>query len=56
LGLDRAINPNGTGQVNNQVGGVITPLDPADIVIDGNEFTASVPLSLLLPEATRPPE
>jgi hypothetical protein len=51
------INPNGTGQVNNIVAGrVITPLDPADISISGNEFTASVPLNVLLPSATRPPE
>jgi len=49
------INPDGTGLVNNQVAGVVTPLNPADISIDGNEFTASVPLSLLLPAATRPP-
>ena len=49
------VNPNGTGQVNNLLAGVITPLATSDIVIDGNEFTASVPLSLLLPEATRPP-
>jgi hypothetical protein len=50
------INPDGTGLVNNQVMGVVTPLDPADIRIDGNHFTASVPLSLLLNGATRPPE
>lgn len=49
------INPNGTGLVNNQIAGVITQLPPADIVIDGDEFTAVVPLSLLLPAATRPP-
>ena len=49
------INPDGTGLVNNIVAGVITPLDPADIHIDGDEFTASVPLALLLPMATRPP-
>lgn len=49
------INPDGTGLVNNVVAGVITPLDPADIHIDGDEFTASVPLALLLPAATRPP-
>jgi hypothetical protein len=49
------INPNGTGLFNNLVAGVSTPLDPADISISGNEFTASVPLSLLLPAATRPP-
>jgi hypothetical protein len=50
------INPNGTGLVNNQVAGVITPLNPADIIINGNEFLASVPLALLQPAATRPPE
>jgi hypothetical protein len=49
------INPNGTGLVNNVITGVITPLDPADISINGNEFTASVPLGLLSPAATRPP-
>jgi hypothetical protein len=49
------INPNGTGLVNNQVAGVITPLDPADILINDDEFFASVPLNLLLPAATRPP-
>ena len=51
------INPNGTGQVNNIVAGrLVTPLSTADISIIGNEFTASVPLSVLLPSATRPPE
>ncbi len=49
------INPDGTGLVNNQVAGVVTPLNPADITINGDEFIASVPLSLLLPAATRPP-
>ena len=51
------VNPDGTGLVNNQVAGVVTPLNPSDIVINGNEFTASVPLSLLLPApaAIRPP-
>ena len=49
------INPDGTGLVNNQVAGVVTPLNPHDISINGNEFAASVPLSLLLPAATRPP-
>ena len=34
----------------------MTPLNPADISISGNEFTASVPLSVLLPAATRPPQ
>jgi hypothetical protein len=50
------INPNGTGLFNNQVAGVITPLNPADIRITGDEFTASVPLSLLTPASTRPPQ
>ena len=49
------INPNGTGLVNNQIAGVVTPLNPADISINGHEFTASVPVSLLMPAATRPP-
>ncbi len=55
------INPDGTGAVANQLigvppRGVVTPLDPADISINGDEFTASVPLSLLLPAATHPPQ
>jgi len=51
------INPNGTGQVNNIIAGrLVTPLSTADISIVGNEFTASVPLSVLLPSATRPPQ
>ncbi len=50
------INPDGTGYVNNPLIGVLTPLDSADIRISGNEFTASVPLSLMLPAATRPPQ
>jgi PEP-CTERM motif len=48
------INPNGTGLFNNLVAGVMTPLNPADISISGNEFIARVPLNLLLPAATRP--
>src|SRR5262249_38964451 len=58
LGASAApINPDGTGLFNNVVGGgVITPLSPGDITINGNEFTASVPLSVMLPGATRPPE
>src|SRR5215831_18509482 len=36
------INPNGTGLFNNLVAGVSTPLNPADIHINGNVFTASV--------------
>jgi hypothetical protein len=50
------INPDGTGLFNNLVAGVSTPLDPADIHVSGDEFTASVPLSLLQPAATRPPQ
>ena len=49
------INPDGTGLCQQPLAGVVTPLDPADIRISGNEFTASVPLSMLLPAATRPP-
>jgi hypothetical protein len=49
-----AVRPNGTGLVNNPLTGVATPLDPADITIDGDELIARVPLSLLLPAATRP--
>jgi len=49
------INPNGTGNFNNLLAGVNTALNPADIHINGNEFTASVPLTLLMPAATRPP-
>jgi hypothetical protein len=49
------VNPDGTGLFNNLVAGVITPLGPDDITISGNEFTASVPLSAMLPAATRPP-
>ena len=36
------INPNGTGLVNN-LAGLVTPLDPADTPISGDEFTAIVP-------------
>ena len=50
------VNPDGTGLFNNIVGGVITPLTAADIIINGNEFTVSVPVSVMLPMATRPPE
>lgn len=50
------INPNGTGNFNNLLAGLNTPLNPADIHINGNEFTASVPLSLLTPAATKPPQ
>ena len=50
------VNPDGTGLFNNVIAGVTTPLSPGDITINGNEFTASVPLSLMLPAATRPPQ
>ena len=50
------VNPNGTGLVNNQVAGVVTQLDPADIHINGNTLTASVPLGVLMQGAVRPPE
>jgi len=55
------INADGTGNFANQIIGtpplgVLTVLDPADIRIDGNHFTASLPLSLLTPGATLPPE
>src|SRR3954447_22390535 len=55
------INADGTGNFANQIIGtpplgVVTILDPADIRIDGNHFTANLPLSLFTPGATRPPE
>jgi hypothetical protein len=55
------INADGTGNYANQIIGtpplgVVTILDPGDIRIDGNHFTASLPLSLLTPGATLPPE
>jgi hypothetical protein len=50
------VNPDGTGLFNNIIAGVITPVSAADITISGNQFTASVPVSVMLPAATRPPE
>jgi hypothetical protein len=50
------IRPNGTGQFRDAVLGVVTPLDPAGITINGDEFTVSVPLSQMLPNSTRPPQ
>lgn len=50
------VNPNGTGLFNNVTAGVITPLSRSDITINGDEFTASVPLSVMTLSATRPPE
>jgi hypothetical protein len=49
------VNPDGTGLFNNILTGVITPLDQADIKISGNHFTASVPLTLMLPGAAKSP-
>src|SRR5262249_7969438 len=51
-----AVRPDGTGLFNNVVTGVVTPLNPADIRINGDGFPASVPLSVLSPAATRPPQ
>ena len=50
------INANGTGAFVNSLAGVTTPLDPLDINISGNEFTVSIPMSLMLPSSTRPPQ
>jgi hypothetical protein len=48
--------PNGTAFYLNSLSGVTTALDPADINISGNEFTVSVPVSLMLTSATLPAE
>jgi hypothetical protein len=48
--------PNGTGSYINNLSGVTTPLDPTTINIDGDAFNVSVPVSLMLPLATRPAE
>jgi hypothetical protein len=50
------VNPDGTGLFNNVIAGGPTTIDPADITIDGDEFSISVPLSMMLPGATLPPE
>jgi hypothetical protein len=49
------IRPNGTGMFRDAVLGVVTPLDPSGITINGDEFTVSVPLSQMQPNSTRPP-
>jgi hypothetical protein len=49
------VNPNGTGVFNNQIAGVVTPIDPANITISGNTFTASVPIDVMLVGAANPP-
>jgi hypothetical protein len=46
--------PNGTAFYLNSLLGVTTALPASDINIAGNEFTVSVPLSLMMPSATRP--
>jgi uncharacterized protein (TIGR03118 family) len=43
------VNRDGTGHINHPLTGLRTLLDPADIQINGNELTASVPLSDLTP-------
>ncbi|HVK08920.1 MAG TPA: hypothetical protein VM597_09110 [Gemmataceae bacterium] len=50
-----AVRANGTGFVNNPLTGVLTPLDPSHFQINGDELTASIPLSAMMPAATRPP-
>jgi hypothetical protein len=50
------VNPDGTALFNNILTRVVTPLDPADVTIDGDEFSVSVPLSAMLPSASLPPE
>ena len=50
------ILPDGTGFYLNSLLGVTTPLSTSDISIIGNEFNVSIPVSLMLPSATKPPE
>jgi hypothetical protein len=50
-----AVRANGTGFVNNPLTGVLTPLDPSHFQINGDELTASIPLSAMMPAAARPP-
>jgi hypothetical protein len=55
------VNADGTGNFANQIIGtpplgVVTILDPGDVRVDGNHFTADLPLSLFTPGATKPPE
>ena len=50
------VNPDGTGLFNNIIAGGPTPIDPSDITIDGDEFSISVPLDLMMPGAVLPPE
>jgi hypothetical protein len=50
------LRPDGTGSFRDAVLGVVTPLNPAGITINGDEFTVSVPLSQMLPNSFLPPE
>ena len=50
------VNANGTGAYVNSLAGVTTTLDPLDITISGNTLSVSVPLSLMLTSAIRPPQ
>jgi hypothetical protein len=50
------VNPNGTGGYNDALTQTPAPLDPANIHINGDEFTVSVPLSMMLPNSTKPPQ
>src|SRR5204862_7866501 len=44
------------GLCNDHAAGVSATPGQADVSVGGNEFTASVPLGLLTPAATRPPQ
>lgn len=50
------VNPDGSANFNNLLAGVVTAINPADIKVNGDEFTVSIPLSLMLLEASRPPQ
>jgi hypothetical protein len=50
------VRPIGSAEFVNALTGARAPLDPANITINGDEFTVSVPLSMMLPDSTRPPE
>jgi hypothetical protein len=50
------IRARGSAEFINALTGARAPLDPADIAINGDEFTVSVPLSVMQPDSTRPPQ
>src|SRR5262245_18414679 len=50
------ILPDGTGFYLYTLLGVTTPLPTSDISIIGNEFNVSIPVSLMMTSATKPPE